>query len=181
RRVHRVSGMTGLGDGVMTTADKVRTLGELVEIVRRRRADGHRVVFTNGCFDLLHRGHTRLLQRARELGDLLIVGLNSDASVRRVKGPSRPVLSEDERAEVLSALTAVDYVVIFEEADPGLTISALQPDVLVKGADWPREEIVGRETVEERGGRVVTVPLVEGSSTTGLIQRILAGADESNG
>lgn len=163
----------------MATADKVRTLGELVEIVRRRRAGGHRVVFTNGCFDLLHRGHTRLLQQARGLGDLLIVGLNSDASVRRVKGPSRPLLSQDERAEVLSALAAVDYVVIFEEADPGVTISALQPDVLVKGADWPKEAIVGRETVEGRGGRVVTVPLVEGSSTSGLIQRILARADQS--
>lgn len=154
-------------------ATKVRALLELVEIVRERRALGHRVVFTNGCFDLLHRGHTRLLQQARELGDLLIVGLNSDASVRRVKGPSRPVLSEEERAEVLSALASVDYVVFFDDPDPGSTIAALQPDVLAKGADWAKDQIVGRETVEGRGGRVVTIPLVEGSSTSGIIDRIL--------
>ena len=154
-------------------ATKVRGLRELVEIVRERRALGHRVVFTNGCFDLLHRGHTRLLQQARELGDLLIVGLNSDASVRRVKGPSRPVLSEEERAEVLSALASVDYVVFFDDPDPGSTIAALQPDVLAKGADWAKDQIVGRETVERRGGRVVTIPLVEGSSTSGIIDRIL--------
>lgn len=154
-------------------ATKVRGLRELVEIVRERRALGHRVVFTNGCFDLLHRGHTRLLQQARELGDLLIVGLNSDVSVRRVKGPSRPVLSEEERAEVLSALASVDYVVFFDDPDPGSTIAALAPDVLAKGADWAKDQIVGRETVEGRGGRVVTIPLVEGSSTSGIIDRIL--------
>ena len=154
-------------------ATKVRGLLELVEIVRERRALGHRVVFTNGCFDLLHRGHTRLLQQARELGDLLIVGLNSDASVRRVKGPSRPVLFEEERAEVLSALASVDYVVFFDDPDPGSTIAALVPDVLAKGADWAKDQIVGRETVEGRGGRVVTIPLVEGSSTSGIIDRIL--------
>ena len=162
----------------MAAVGKLRGLGELVEIVRQRRARGHSVVFTNGCFDLIHRGHTRLLQQARELGDLLIVGLNSDASVRGLKGPSRPVLSQEERSEVLSALASVDYVVIFEEADPGRTIAALQPDVLVKGADWTKEEVVGRETVEGRGGRVVTIPLVEGSSTTGIIQRILGKAEK---
>ena len=162
----------------MAAVGKLRGLGELVEIVRQRRARGHSVVFTNGCFDLIHRGHTRFLQQARELGDLLIVGLNSDASVRGLKGPSRPVLSQEERSEVLSALASVDYVVIFEEADPGRTIAALQPDVLVKGADWTKEEVVGRETVEGRGGRVVTIPLVEGSSTTGIIQRILGKAEK---
>ena len=162
----------------MGTADKIRGLEELVRVVRERRARGHRVVFTNGCFDLIHRGHTRLLQQARELGDLLIVGLNSDASVQGLKGPSRPVLPQEERAEVLSALASVDYVVIFEEADPARTIAALQPDVLVKGADWTKEEVVGRETVEGRGGRVVTIPLVDGSSTTGIIQRILGRADK---
>ncbi len=157
----------------MGTASKVRGLEELKGIVRERQASGQRVVFTNGCFDLLHRGHTRLLQRARELGDVLIVGLNSDASVRSLKGPSRPVLFQDERAELLSALAAVDFIVIFEEADPGRTIAALQPDVLVKGADWAKEEIVGRGTVEGRGGEVVTIPLVEGSSTSEIIHRIL--------
>lgn len=154
-------------------AGKIRTLAELGAIVRQRRAMGERTVFTNGCFDLLHRGHTRLLQQARALGDLLIVGLNSDASVRRLKGPFRPVLSQDERAELLSALASVDYVVIFEEADPSRIIETLEPDVLVKGADWAKEEVVGRETVEKRGGRVVTIPLVEGSSTSGILRRIM--------
>lgn len=157
-------------------ADKIRTLDELVAITRARRARGERVIFTNGCFDLLHRGHTRLLQQARELGDLLIVGLNSDASVRLLKGPCRPVLPQDERAELLSALASVDYVVIFEEADPSRIIAALEPDVLVKGADWATEAVVGRETVEQRGGRVVGIPLVEGSSTTSIIRRIIGMA-----
>ena len=154
-------------------AGKIRTLCELSAIVRRRRALGERAVFTNGCFDLLHRGHTRLLQQARALGDLLIVGLNSDASVRLLKGPFRPVLSQDERAELLSALASVDYVVIFEETDPSRIIEALEPDVLVKGADWAKEEVVGREAVERRGGRVVTIPLVEGSSTSSILRRII--------
>ncbi|MDE2179388.1 MAG: D-glycero-beta-D-manno-heptose 1-phosphate adenylyltransferase [candidate division NC10 bacterium] len=153
--------------------EKLRTLQELVGIVRQRRAMGERAVFTNGCFDLLHRGHTRLLQQARALGDLLIVGLNSDASVRLLKGPFRPVLLQDERAELLSALASVDYVVIFEEADPGRIIAALEPDVLVKGADWTKEEVVGREIVERRGGRVVTIPLVEGCSTSRIVRRIM--------
>lgn len=154
-------------------AGKIKTLCELSAIVRQRRALGERTVFTNGCFDLLHRGHTRLLQQARALGDLLIVGLNSDASVRRLKGPLRPVLSQDERAELLSALASVDYVVVFEEADPSRIIDALEPDVLVKGADWAQEEVVGRETVERRGGRVVTIPLVEGASTSNILRRIM--------
>jgi rfaE bifunctional protein nucleotidyltransferase chain/domain len=152
---------------------KLRALHELVAIVRQRRTSGERAVFTNGCFDLLHRGHTRLLQQAKALGDLLIVGLNSDASVRLLKGPSRPVLLQDERAELLSALASVDYVVIFEEADPSRIIAALEPDVLVKGADWAMEDIVGRETVERRGGQVVTIPLVEGCSTSRIVRRIL--------
>ena len=154
-------------------AGKIRTLCELGAIVRQRRALGERVVFTNGCFDLLHRGHTRLLQQARALGDLLIVGLNSDASVRLLKGPFRPVLLQDERAELLSAMASVDYVVIFEEPDPSCVIEALEPDVLVKGADWAKEEVVGRETVERRGGRVITIPLVEGSSTSSIMRRIM--------
>lgn len=154
-------------------AGKIKTLCELSAIVQQRRALGERTVFTNGCFDLLHRGHTRLLQQARALGDLLIVGLNSDASVRRLKGPLRPVLSQDERAELLSALASVDYVVIFEEADPSRIVDALEPDVLVKGADWAKEEVVGRETVEKRGGQVVTIPLVEGASTSNILRRIM--------
>lgn len=155
---------------------KLRSLQELVAIVRARRALGEQIVFTNGCFDLLHCGHTRLLQQAKALGNLLIVGLNSDASVRLLKGSSRPVLLQDERAELLSALASVDYVVIFEEADPGRIIAALEPDVLVKGADWTREEVIGRETVERRGGRVVTIPLVAGVSTSHIIHRIMETA-----
>lgn len=155
---------------------KLRSLQELVAIVRARRALGERIVFTNGCFDLLHRGHTRLLQQAKALGNLLIVGLNSDASVRLLKGSSRPVLLQDERAELLSALASVDYVVIFEEADPGRIIAALEPDVLVKGADWTKEGVIGRETVERRGGRVVTIPLVAGVSTSHIIHRIMETA-----
>lgn len=155
---------------------KLRSLQELVAIVRARRGLGERIVFTNGCFDLLHRGHIRLLQHAKALGHLLIVGLNSDASVRLLKGPSRPVLMQDERAELLSALASVDYVVIFEEPDPGRIIAALEPDVLVKGADWTKEAVIGRETVERRGGQVVTIPLVADCSTSRIVRRIIETA-----
>ena len=131
------------------------------------------LVFTNGCFDLMHVGHTRYLQAARALGDLLVVGVNSDASVRSLnKAPDRPIVPEAQRAEVLAALACVDYVVLFGEPDPGNLIAALQPDVLVKGGDWALDRIVGRETVEARGGRVQTIPLVPGVSTTLLVQRI---------
>jgi len=155
---------------------KLRSLQELVAIVRARRGLGERIVFTNGCFDLLHRGHIRLLQHAKALGNLLIVGLNSDASVRLLKGPSRPVLMQDERAELLSALASVDYVVIFEEPDPGRIIAALEPDVLVKGADWTKEAVIGREAVERRGGQVVTIPLVADCSTSRIVRRIIETA-----
>ncbi len=130
------------------------------------------VVFTNGCFDLLHAGHVRLLETARRHGDRLIVGLNSDQSVRTIKGSGRPILPQAERAETLAALECVDGVVIFDEPTPAEVIRALAPDVLVKGADWGADAIVGRETVEARGGRVVRIPLVAGQSTTTLIERI---------
>jgi rfaE bifunctional protein nucleotidyltransferase chain/domain len=131
-------------------------------------------VFTNGCFDLLHPGHIRLLEQARSLGDALVVGLNSDASVRRVKGDSRPLIRETERAEVLAALAAVDFVAIFDEATPREIIARLLPDVLVKGADWGADEIVGRAEVEGAGGKVVSIPLQPGYSTTRILQRIVA-------
>ena len=132
-----------------------------------------RVVFTNGVFDLLHPGHLRYLQAARELGDLLVVGLNSDRSVRALaKGHDRPINPEGDRAELLSALACVDVVVIFDEDTPHAIVSALQPDILVKGADWGPDNIVGRDVVEARGGQVVRVPVVEGYSTTKLIERI---------
>jgi D-beta-D-heptose 7-phosphate kinase/D-beta-D-heptose 1-phosphate adenosyltransferase len=140
--------------------------------VARHRAEGRRVVFTNGVFDLLHPGHVRYLQDARSLGDVLIVGLNADASVRRNKGPSRPINPQNERAEVLAALAAVDAVVVFDEDTPAAIIALVQPDVLVKGADWPADQIVGRDTVEARGGQVVRVPVEPGYSTTTIVERV---------
>ncbi len=139
------------------------------------RADHKKVVFTNGVFDLLHPGHVRYLADARRQGDALIVGLNSDRSVQAIKGPERPIFPEDERAEVLSALASVDAVCIFDEETPHDIIARLQPDMLVKGADWPANEIVGRDIVESRGGRVVRVPVAEGYSTTSILERIRAG------
>lgn len=138
----------------------------------RLRREGKRVVFTNGCFDLLHPGHVRYLKEARLLGDALIVAINSDRSVRVLKGEGRPILTEAERAEVLSALESVDYVTVFDEPTPQELITALLPDVLVKGGDWPVEEIVGRESVEAAGGQVLSLPYIEGSSTTEIIERI---------
>ena len=136
------------------------------------REDGRRVVFTNGVFDLLHPGHVRYLRQARALGDLLIVGINSDRSVRRNKGPERPITPEGERAEILAALDCVDAVTVFDEETPHEIISALQPDVLVKGADWAHDAIVGRDVVESRGGRVVRIAVEQGHSTTALVTRI---------
>jgi rfaE bifunctional protein nucleotidyltransferase chain/domain len=145
---------------------------EAAAYAARRRAEGRRVVFTNGVFDLLHPGHLRYLLHARSAGDVLIVGLNSDASVRRNKGPGRPLNPEDERAEVLGALACVDAVVLFGEDTPAGVIEAVQPDILVKGADWPADQIVGRDTIEARGGRVIRVPVEHGYSTTAIIERI---------
>jgi D-glycero-beta-D-manno-heptose 1-phosphate adenylyltransferase len=140
---------------------------------------GRRIVFTNGCFDMLHPGHIRGLEMARQLGDALIVGLNSDASVRQLKGPDRPVIPEGERAEILSALEAVDAVIIFNELTPREVISRLLPDVLVKGGDWPGDQIAGRQEVEAAGGRVVSIPFVAGYSTTAILQKIREGSGPS--
>ena len=141
-------------------------------LVARLRAGSKTVVFTNGVFDLLHPGHIRYLAVARSLGDALIVGLNGDVSVRRNKGTGRPITPQAERAELLLALSAVDAVVVFDEETPAEIIAALQPDVLVKGADWPADQIVGRDTVEARNGRVIRVPIEEGHSTTSIIARV---------
>lgn len=155
--------------------EKVTSTDRLIPVLQQAREREQRIVFTNGCFDLLHIGHTRYLQAARALGDLLVVGVNSDASVRALeKAPGRPIVPETQRAEVLASLACVDYVVIFSEPDPLRLITALQPDVLVKGGDWPLDRVVGRDVVERRGGTVKTIPLVPGMSTTGLIQRILS-------
>jgi rfaE bifunctional protein nucleotidyltransferase chain/domain len=147
----------------------------LLATLAARRAAGERIVFTNGCFDLLHPGHVRYLGAARALGDVLVLGLNGDASVRRLKGSGRPILSAPERAEVLAGLAAVDHVVVFDEDTPRDLIAALRPDVLVKGADWALADIVGRTEVEAAGGRVERVTVVPGVSTTELLRRIRAG------
>jgi D-beta-D-heptose 7-phosphate kinase/D-beta-D-heptose 1-phosphate adenosyltransferase len=138
----------------------------------RLRAEGKTIVFTNGVFDLIHPGHVRYLAEARTHGDALIVAVNSDRSVRAIKGPTRPITAERERAEVLSALAVVDAVVIFDEDDPHAIISAIQPDVLVKGADWAADRIIGRDVVEARGGRVVRIAVAPGFSTTAIIEKI---------
>jgi rfaE bifunctional protein nucleotidyltransferase chain/domain len=150
---------------------RVLDAAALDAFVRGARAAGRRIAFTNGVFDILHPGHLRYLRAARGHGDLLVVGLNSDASVRRNKGPARPITAQDERGEILAALDCVDAVSIFEEDTPAEIIRRVQPDVLVKGADWPADRIVGRDTVEERGGKVILEPVEPGYSTTGLIER----------
>jgi len=151
---------------------KVLSIAEAVALVEHLRHSSKQVVLTNGVFDLLHPGHVRYLQDARRQGDALIVAVNSDRSVRAIKGPERPVNPESERAEILSALACVDAVVVFDEDNPQQVVNRLQPDVLVKGADWAVDEIIGRETVESRGGRVVRIPIAEGYSTSAIIEKI---------
>ena len=148
------------------------TRQDAVALVERLRTAGQTIVFTNGVFDLLHVGHLRYLQQARALGGALLIGLNSDRSVRAIKGPDRPITTETERAEILESLACVDGVVIFEEDTPHALIAALQPDVLVKGADWAEDAIVGRDIVEARGGRVVRIALEPGRSTTAILDKI---------
>jgi len=151
----------------------VATLQAVAAEVRRLQASGKKVVFTNGCFDILHSGHVDLLVRARALGDALVVAINTDASVRRMKGPNRPIIPQDERAELLAGLDVVDFVCAFDEDTPLEAILSIRPDVLVKGADWTAN-IVGQTEVESWGGKVVALPLIEGHSTTGIVERVLA-------
>ena len=151
--------------------EKRITLEEALKRFSPSFRKSRRIVFTNGCFDVLHRGHIYYLSRARELGDLLVVGLNSDASVSRLKGPGRPVNNLEARAEVLGALASVDYIIVFEEDTPLNLITRLEPDVLVKGGDYTTEEIVGSREVAARGGQVVTIPLLEGYSSSSIIDR----------
>jgi len=166
----------------MTKAGTVRgawRIEDLVGEVRRRKAAGDRIVLTNGCFDLLHVGHVRTLEAARRLGGALIVAMNTDASIRSLdKAPGRPIVPEEERAEVLAALACVDYVVLFDEPDPRRVVLAIEPDVLAKGGDWPLDTIIGREEVEARGGRVVTLPDVPGVRTTRIVERVLVEEPE---
>ena len=160
--------------------EKIKKRKDLQKIAEELRTKGKRIVFTNGCFDLLHLGHIRYLEKAKTLGDVLVVGLNSDRSVRGLKGPQRPILPEEERAEILSGLGCVDYIVIFDEATPLELISFLRPHILVKGGDWTKETTAGREMVEELGGEVVILPFVEGASTSSLIETILKRYEKRN-
>ena len=153
---------------------KLKTAGELAVIRAQMHARGQKLVFTNGCFDLLHPGHIRLLSEAKKLGDVLVVGLNSDASVKRLKGDSRPILSEHDRAQVLGGLDAVDFVVLFEEDTPLSLIEAIRPGVLVKGGDYTESTVVGASLVKEWGGEVALIPLVPGRSTTSMVERMKA-------
>jgi len=151
---------------------RVVSRDELKKIVEREKAAGKKIVFTNGCFDLIHVGYVRYLQEAKGKGDLLIVAVNSDRSVRKLKGAGRPIVPEEERAEIVSAFASVDYVVIFPEETSAEIIGVLKPDILVKGGDYRKEEIVGREIVEAGGGEVIPVSLVKGHSTKGLLEKI---------
>jgi len=151
---------------------KIVSLAALRRIVRRAKARGRRVVFTNGCFDLLHAGHVTLLERAKRHGGLLVVGLNSDRSVRALKGRGRPIVPQRDRARLLAGLASVDHVVIFNERTPARVIARLLPDILIKGADWSSGAIVGAAAVRRAGGRVIRLPLVKGQSTSQLIARI---------
>jgi len=153
--------------------EKIRTKDELRDILRGLKGRGKKIVFTNGCFDILHIGHIRCLEEAKNRGDILIVALNSDRSIRSIKGPSRPFTPEAERAEVLSALACVDYVVIFDEPDPLELISSLKPNILLKGGDWTPETTIGREVVEGTGGKVVIIPQIQGVSTSAIVDRIV--------
>jgi D-beta-D-heptose 7-phosphate kinase/D-beta-D-heptose 1-phosphate adenosyltransferase len=162
----------------MRARDKIKSADAMREFCSAGRGEGRRVVFTNGCFDLLHVGHLRYLEAARALGGLLVVGVNSDHSVRRIKGPARPVVSEADRAEIIAGLQCVDGVTIFDEPDPLNLIRLIEPDILVKGADWSPDRIIGSDFVLERGGEVARIPLAPGVSTTAIIERIVAGFKE---
>ncbi len=152
---------------------KITPRNELKATVERLKREGKKVVFTNGCFDILHAGHTRYLREARKLGDALILALNSDSSVRSIKGPMRPIVPEAERAEVVASLDSVDYVTVFDELTPLELIEYLRPDVIVKGGDWAEKDIVGAEAVGKWGGRVAVMPEIEGASTTNIIDKVL--------
>jgi D-beta-D-heptose 7-phosphate kinase/D-beta-D-heptose 1-phosphate adenosyltransferase len=152
---------------------KIKSPDVLAALIAAEKNRGKRVVFTNGCFDLLHAGHVKYLQKARNLGDLLVLGLNSDASVRRLKGAKRPLIDQEERAHLLAALDCIDYVVVFDEDTPLALITALKPHILAKGGDYSLDGVVGREFVESYGGRVELVTFVDGKSTTNIIERVL--------
>jgi D-beta-D-heptose 7-phosphate kinase/D-beta-D-heptose 1-phosphate adenosyltransferase len=152
---------------------KIKTQSEMKKVVEKEKDEGKKIVFTNGCFDILHQGHVRYLSEAKKLGDYLIVGLNSDRSIRNIKGNNRPLMTEGERAELLAALCFVDGVVIFNEDDPLAIIKYLQPHILVKGADWDEDNIIGAEFIKKIGGEVKRIPLIPNISTSNIIRRII--------
>lgn len=151
---------------------KLKPLEIIKNEIKALQQQGKKIVFTNGCFDILHAGHVDIFQQARNLGDALVVAVNSDISIKKIKGEKRPVVPQVQRMQVLAALEAIDYVIIFEEEDPFKIIKEIQPDILVKGGDWPIETIVGREIIEKKGGKVCSIPLMEGISTTNIIEEI---------
>ncbi|MEW6673989.1 MAG: D-glycero-beta-D-manno-heptose 1-phosphate adenylyltransferase [Thermodesulfobacteriota bacterium] len=157
----------------MDVSSKIIKLENFLKKIKSIRQAGKRVVFTNGCFDILHVGHVRYLQSAKAEGDILVIGLNSDRSVRIIKGENRPVIGEQQRAEVLASVAFVDYIILFDEPDPHRLIAAIAPDVLVKGADWAEDKIVGADGVKAKGGRVVRVPVVPKVSTSRIIEEII--------
>ena len=152
---------------------KILKLSDLVKVLESLREAGKRIVFTNGCFDILHAGHVRYLTAARSKGDALVLGLNSDVSVKSIKPENRPIVSQDQRAEVLAGLTCVDYITIFDDPDPLVLIQTIKPDVLIKGADWKETDIIGSDVVKSYGGKVIRIEVVPGISTSRIIQRIL--------
>lgn len=156
----------------MNVSDKVKSLDELKTLTAAARTNGKIVVFANGCFDLIHRGHIYLLREAKALGDLLVVAVNSDRSVKTIKGPSRPIVSETDRLELIAAMEMVNYVLLFDEPDPYSIISILRPNILVKGGDWSAEAVVGADLVRRTGGKIVVVPYLKGFSTTEIIAKI---------
>jgi D-beta-D-heptose 7-phosphate kinase/D-beta-D-heptose 1-phosphate adenosyltransferase len=153
--------------------NKIYTRKKLQKEIDRLRKEGEKIIFTNGCFDILHVGHTRYLQEAKKIGDILVVAVNSDSSVRTIKGEKRPLIPENERAEMVASLASVDYVTIFHESTPLELIEYLQPHVIVKGGDWGEEDVVGRESVKKWGGIVVIVPEIRGASTTNIVDKIV--------
>jgi rfaE bifunctional protein nucleotidyltransferase chain/domain len=156
----------------LDVSDKAKSLNELKTLTAAARTNGKIVVFTNGCFDLVHRGHIHLLREAKALGDLLVVAINSDQSVKAIKGPTRPILAETDRLELIASMEMVNYVLLFDEPDPYNIISILRPDILVKGGDWSTGEVVGGDLVQGNGGKVVVVPYLKGFSTTEIIAKI---------
>lgn len=161
--------------------DKLKTLEELKKIVQQLKEKRKKIVFTNGCFDILHAGHLYCLEKAKRFGDILIVALNSDSSVRKLKGSGRPIIPEKDRAYLISGLSCVDFCIIFDEQTPARIIKEIKPDILVKGADYKKNEIVGQKTIKKEGGRVITIPLAAGRSTSSIIKKIMKSYEKSRG